>query len=261
MNSSRIFINNQYRYNGWVGTASNFSVPLPQGLSSVKKMYIQDAQVELLYKQFIPDYESILFISTNNNDNTRTGYQIRIDQFVNSPATLAQCIQDSLQNDFGLSQITCTYNTLQQRIVITHSTTTIKVWAITDNINNPEKNIAGRLGYTFTTGYQTAGVGLQADSPCKVIRSSVYYLGCNGITESINTVPTNVNKMYQSILCAIKGGSFGDIIEFQSDGTDVFRNIQPFLSEFSFYLLDENFDLVEDLSDNAVITVTLSLDH
>jgi hypothetical protein len=261
MNSSRIFINNQYRYNGWAGTASNFSVPLPQGLSSVKKMYIQDAQVELLYKNFIPEYESILYISTNNDDTSRTGYQIRLTQFINSPTTLAQCIQDTLQSDFGLSQITCAYDTTLQRITLTHATTTIKVWGIIDNINNPEKNIAGRLGFTFTTGYQTAGVALFADSPCKVIRSSVYYLGCNGITETINTVPVNVNKMYQSILCAIKGGSFGDIIEFQSDGTDVFRNIQPYLSEFSFYLLDENFDLIEDLSDNAVITITLSLDH
>ena len=174
----------------------------------------------------------------------------------------------------GLSAvgITFSYSIATESIKITKSINTNVQFTIKSLQYNNSSNVCRRLGFNMTQDYGSYLEGgnqvVYATSPVKLIRTNGFFLASNICTVPTAT-PGNVCNIIDFIPIESASLKYGDLIVL--DRTNISKNIPVFRdqqqrnmianSEFSFQLLDDEFEAITDTDKGLNTILFLNADY
>ena len=186
--------------------------------------------------------------------------------------TIAELIT-MLNSIQGLSAIgiTFTYSELTESLKITKTINTNITFSIKAFYFNSSSNVCKRMGFNINQDYQSYLEGtnqvVYATAPVKLIRTNGFFLASN-ICAVPTASPGNICNIIDFIPIESSSLKYGDLIGL--DRTNISKNI-PVLnsnqqrnmianSEFSFQLLDDEFQAITDVDKGLNTILFLNLD-
>lgn len=202
---------------------------------------------------------SILWVITDvGGTDTLNSFQITTSDNFDSGTTLAAYLT-TLCTSISLS---FAYDTSTCRLTATNGSATISrivgSYRYSDLLTTTYNNVIDKLGYTqdLTSTTISAGGTLEGESPLRLLRSTCYYLQCNGLSNINQSItPTPYNNPH--ILARVSASNFGYVSQL-SYNEEVFLEIsEKQINLLKFSLLDDELQPV--YAQNAPIVFTLQV--